>query len=57
MMLVDPHSVRLQERMTAKRTTINGISIVPTDKTLEIARKIIEDRADATVAAIKKRIQ
>jgi creatinine amidohydrolase/Fe(II)-dependent formamide hydrolase-like protein len=57
MMLVDPNTVRLQERMTAKRTTINGISIVPTDKTLEIARKIIEDRADATVAAIRKRIQ
>jgi len=54
MMLIDPTSVRLDERIAAKRTTINGISIVPVEKTLEVARKIIEDRANATVRAIRK---
>jgi creatinine amidohydrolase/Fe(II)-dependent formamide hydrolase-like protein len=57
MLLVDPESVRLKERIAAGKTTINGISIVPTEKTIEIARKIIEDRANATVQAIKKSIQ
>jgi len=57
MMLIDPESVRLKERIAARKTTINGISIVPTKKTNEIARKIIEDRGNATVAAIKKAVQ
>jgi hypothetical protein len=57
MLLVDPESVRLKERIAAGKTTINGISIVPTEKTIEIARKIIEDRANATVQAIRKSIQ
>ena len=57
MMMVDPESVRLKERVAAKRTTINGISIVPETKTLEIAKKIVEDRANATVAAIRKAVQ
>ena len=56
MLLVDPESVRLKERIAAGKTTINGISIVPTDKTIEIARKIIDDRATATVRAIRKAI-
>ena len=56
MLLVDPASVRLKERIAAGKTTINGISIVPAEKTIEIARKIIEDRANATVQAIKKSI-
>jgi creatinine amidohydrolase/Fe(II)-dependent formamide hydrolase-like protein len=57
MLLVDPDTVRLKERIAAGKTTINGISIVPTEKTIEIARKIIEDRANATVQAIRKSIQ
>jgi len=57
MMLVDPDSVRLKQRIAAKRTTINGVSIVPAEKTLEIARKIIDHRANATVVAIRKAIR
>ncbi len=54
MMLHDPKTVRLEERIKANRATINGVSLLPVEKTLDMARKIVELRATQTVAAIKK---
>jgi creatinine amidohydrolase len=54
MIAADPKHVRLAEREAAGKTTINGISILPKDKTIEMGRKIIEFRANAAVEAIKK---
>ena len=56
MMLSDPKIVRYDERVKAGKATINGISIEPKDKTIEMGRKIVEVRANAAVAAIKKAI-
>jgi len=50
----DPRHVRLEQRVKAGKATINGISIVPLDKTLEHGGRIIDFRADATIAGIEK---
>ena len=54
LMAADPTLVRLQERVAAGKTTINGVSILPKEKTVEMGRKIVEFRANAAVEAIRK---
>ena len=53
MMLVDPTSVRYDQRVRAGLAHINGVSIAPKEQTIEIARKLVEFRADYTVRAIR----
>ncbi|MGI9629177.1 MAG: creatininase family protein [Longimicrobiales bacterium] len=53
----DPEYVRLEQRIAADKATINGISILPVEQTLEHGRKLIEFRTDATVAAIHARLE
>jgi DNA-binding XRE family transcriptional regulator len=58
-MLRDLNDARIAERITAKKSTINTIELAPggkVDKTLEIAKKLVDYRADVTVRAIKKAI-
>ncbi len=50
----DPQHVRLEQRIAADKATINGISILPVEQTLEHGRKLIEFRTDATVEAIHR---
>lgn len=57
MMTVDPLTVRMPQRIAAKRFRINGIDLSPPEKTIEWGKKIVEFRADATVKAIRKSIQ
>ena len=54
MMASDPRIVRYDERVAAGKATINGISIVPKEKTIEMGRKIVEFRANVAAEAIKK---
>ncbi|MGE0040101.1 MAG: creatininase family protein [Vicinamibacterales bacterium] len=54
MMLADPQTVRLEQRKKAGRTTINGASLLPVEKTLEMGRKIADLRAKQTVDAMRK---
>ena len=54
MMLADPKHVRLEQRVAAGKATINGVDILPKEKTIEMGRKIVEFRADNAVAAIRK---
>jgi creatinine amidohydrolase len=54
MALYDPKSIRIDERTKASRATINGVSLLPMTKTLEMGRKIVELRAKLTVDAITK---
>jgi creatinine amidohydrolase/Fe(II)-dependent formamide hydrolase-like protein len=56
MMAFDPKTVRLAERMKVNKTTINGVSILPKEKTIENGKKILDFRANAAVAAIRKAI-
>lgn len=54
LMLADPQHVRLEQRIAAGKATINGVNILPKEKTIEMGRKIIEFRAEHTAAAIRK---
>lgn len=56
MMTVDPVAVRMKQRIAADKFRINGIELAPVEKTIEWGRKLVNYRADATVAAIKKAI-
>jgi creatinine amidohydrolase len=54
LMAGNPKNVRLEQRIASNKTTINGISIVPKEKTIEFGRKVVEWRANIAVEAIKK---
>ena len=50
----DPEYVRLEQRIRAGKASINGISIVPVEETIEHGRRLIEFRTDVTVEAIRE---
>jgi creatinine amidohydrolase/Fe(II)-dependent formamide hydrolase-like protein len=54
MAVYDPTSIRIEQRKKANRTTINGVSLLPIEKTVEMGKKIVEHRAKLTVDAIQK---
>jgi creatinine amidohydrolase len=54
MMTVDPETVRIKERMAKNKASINGISLVPVEKAIAAGKRLVEYRADVTVAAIRK---
>jgi creatinine amidohydrolase/Fe(II)-dependent formamide hydrolase-like protein len=54
MMASDPKIVRYDERVAAKKATINGIDIAPKDRTIEMGKKIVEFRATVGAEAIRK---
>ena len=54
MMLVDPTTVRMKERIAAGKFRINGIDLAPAEKTIEWGRKIVDHRAELAVALIRK---
>lgn len=54
MMVVDPTTVRMKERIAARKFSINGVALSPPEKTVAMGRKIVAYRADVTVAAIRK---
>lgn len=54
MMLVDPTTVRMKERIAAGKFRINGVELAPAEKTIEWGKKIVAYRAEVTVAAIRK---
>ncbi len=56
MMAVDPTTVRMKQRIAAKKFTINGVELAPAEKTIEWGKKIVEFRAEATVKAIRRAI-
>jgi creatinine amidohydrolase/Fe(II)-dependent formamide hydrolase-like protein len=56
MMVVDPTTVRMKQRIAAKRFSINGVDLAPAAKTIEWGRKIVDYRASVTVQAIQKQL-
>ena len=52
MMTVDPNTVRMKQRQAKGKLTINGVSLAP-PKSIEMGKKVVGYRADATVAAIR----
>jgi len=54
MALYNPKTIRIDERTKANRATINGVPLLPMNKTLEMAKKIVDLRTKLTVDAINK---
>jgi creatinine amidohydrolase/Fe(II)-dependent formamide hydrolase-like protein len=57
MMVHDPATVRYDQRVAAGKATINGLSIAPRERTIEIGRKLLRFRVDQTVRAIRAAIR
>lgn len=55
MMLVDPTTVRMEERMRAGNFSINGVELAPVEATLALARGLVDAQAEETVQAIRRR--
>jgi creatinine amidohydrolase len=53
MTTIDPQSVRMQERIAAGKARINGVDLVPVEKTVEWGRKIVDYRVDVTIKAYR----
>jgi creatinine amidohydrolase len=56
MIVADPESVRWTARVKANKATIDGVSIADKEKAIQLGREIVEFRANATAALIKKAI-
>ena len=53
MSVIDPTSIRFDQRVKAGRASINGISLEPLSETQALGRKLIEFRTKLTVDAIQ----
>jgi hypothetical protein len=53
MALADPNDSH-RSAQKANRATINGVSLLPMEKTIEMGKKIVELRTRLTVEAIQK---
>ena len=53
MMLVDPGTVRMEERRRAGLFSINGVALDPLDRTLALARELLDYQTEVTVEAIR----
>jgi len=54
MALVDPQSIRLSQRAARGKDSINAVKLSPLSVTQANARRIVEHRVDATIAALRK---
>jgi len=52
MMVTDPNTVRYDQRVKAGLASINGVSIEPKEKAIDMGRKLLAHRVDETVKAI-----
>src|SRR5206468_213300 len=57
MMVVDPTTVRMKQRIAAGKFRINGVELAPAEKTIAWGKKIVDFRAEATVKAIRKAME
>jgi hypothetical protein len=53
----DPQHVRLEQRIKAGKASINRISTLPAEKTIEHGGRLIEFRTDVTVRAIREALR
>lgn len=56
MMVVDPTTVRMKERIAAGKFSINGVPLAPIEKSVAWGKRIVDYRAGITAEAIRKAI-
>jgi creatinine amidohydrolase/Fe(II)-dependent formamide hydrolase-like protein len=57
MLLVDPTSVRMEQRRERGLFSINGVELDPLDRTLELAEDLVNYQAEVTADAIRWAIE
>jgi creatinine amidohydrolase len=57
MMVVDPTTVRMEQRLAIGKFHINGVNLAPAARTIAWGKKIIDFRAEKTTQAIRLAIQ
>jgi len=55
MLSVDPHSIRMKERVAAGKFTTNGVTLAPAAKIARLGRALIDHIAEVTAQAIRGR--
>jgi len=53
MMVVDPNTVRMRERIAKGLFSINGVELAPADSTIALGRELVEYQANITANAIR----
>lgn len=56
MVVVDPSTVRMKQRMAKGKFSINSVQLAPLDKTIELGKRVVDHRAEVTAKAIKQAI-
>jgi creatinine amidohydrolase len=54
MMVTDPNTVRIKQRIAKNKASINGIPLAPVEQAVAWGKKLVDYRAQVTVDAIKK---
>ena len=54
MLMQDPTSVRIDQRKRVGQFSINGVDLAPEERTVALARELVDWIADVTVTAIQK---
>lgn len=54
MMLVDPKTVRMEQRRARGLFSINGVELDPPEETIALARRLVDYQAEVTVEAIRE---
>ncbi|MGS2723455.1 creatininase family protein [Porticoccus sp. GXU_MW_L64] len=57
MMLVDPMSVRMPQRVVTGDFSVNGVNLLPLDRTLKLANELMDYQVGITVEAIRQSIR
>jgi creatinine amidohydrolase/Fe(II)-dependent formamide hydrolase-like protein len=57
MLVVDPRTVRMEQRIAKDLFRINGVELSPVEKTIEMGKRLIDWRAGVAVEAIQKSIK
>lgn len=54
MMVVDPATVRMRQRVAVGKFSINGVALTPPEGTIALGKRLIEYQASVTAEAIRK---
>jgi len=54
MMVVDPATVRMHQRVAAGKFSINGVALAPPEETIALGRRLIEYQASVAAEAIRE---
>ncbi len=54
MMVVDPDTVRLRQRIAAGSFSINGVDLAPAERTIDLGKRLVDYQASLTAEAIRR---